>query len=260
MCQYGAEGSPVKLLQTIAPNTGFRDPDHNTRRLALLDDLIAVAVRHKADLVMLPGGYLTVRTEAEVPGAIAEVARRAAAVRIAVIGGVDVPPRSRNPKRPGKGGRSAHLPYFAFAVGPVEPRVLDTRWRQTSSNRENAWGGADEDVPGGGRVVAVAGRRVGVLVCGELFSARARESFAGLGLNLALDLGHSGMGTGVTRAMENIARNGGCAVAHAHHVAGWGGQCLHFVRADGVRRSVPQADCEWVGDDDFWVAWCPRTV
>jgi hypothetical protein len=68
------------------------------------------------------------------------------------------------------------------------------------------------------------------------------------------------MRTGVTRAMENIAVNGGCAVAHTHHVAPHSGGSLHFVRRDGVRESVPLAECESFGDDEFWAAWRVRTI
>jgi hypothetical protein len=68
------------------------------------------------------------------------------------------------------------------------------------------------------------------------------------------------MGTGVTKALENIARNGGCAVAHTHHVAPHSGGSLHFVRPDGARESVSISDCDNFGDEEFWIAWCIRVV
>jgi hypothetical protein len=189
--------------------------------------------------------------EGEMTALVADVSRRASAAGAAVAFGVDLPDTPR-----GKGGRAPVLPYY----GAVGGTVAGGPWRQTSSTGENAADVADGDVPGAGRVVSVAGRRVGVLVCGELFSRWARRSFAALDLDLALDLGHYSMGTGVTRAMENIARNGSCAVAHTHHVAPHSGGSLHFVRADGARESVPIADCDRAGDDEFWVAWRGRTV
>ncbi len=242
---------PVKLLQTIVSGTGFRVPEHNARRLELLDELLALAVRAAADLVMLPGGYLTVGSEAELPGAVAEFTRRIGSAKLTVAVGVDLPDTPQ-----GKGGRSPHLPYYGFLTGWESGGP----WKQTSSTGENAADVADADVPGGGRVVTVVGYRVGTLICGELFSWWAREAFSGLTLGLVLDLGHYGMGTGVTRAMENIARNGKCAVAHTHHVASWGNQSLHFVAPGGVRHSVPLTDCDWLGDDDFWIAWHIRTL
>lgn len=241
----------MKLLQTIVSGTGFREPDHNPRRLEVLDDLLAVARREATELLLLPAGYLTVTTEREVPGAVAEIARRAEAAGVPVAAGVDLP-ETKN----GKNAQSPRLPYYGFVAGTV----TGGPWQQSSSTSGNAADVAEEDVPGAGRVVTIAGRRVGLLICGELFSRWARQSFARLGLHLALDLGHYSMGTGVTPAMENIARNGGCAVAHTHHVAPHSGASLHFVRADGVRESVALSDCDWVGDDEFWAAWCVRTV
>jgi len=253
----------MKFLQTLVSSTGFRDPAHNPDRLEVFDRLLAVVTEHDADLVVLPGGYLTVPAVQDVPGAIAELSRRADRAGIAVIGGVDVAtPSADDPKtaaRDAKRAATAALPYFGFASGRAafgaDP---GRRWQQSSSTSANAWDVPDPDVPGPDRVVVLGTTRIGVLICGELFSSRGRESMAGLGLSLVVDLGHVGMGTGVTPAMENIARNGGCAVAHAQHV-GWGGS-HHFVAADGVRDSVPTDELRCVGDDEFWVAWYARTI
>lgn len=247
----------MKLLQTITSNHGFRDPEHNAARLEMLNVILHVAKAQGAALVILPGGYLTVEAVAYVPDAIDAVARRADAAEVVVIGGVDVVCEERT----SKSAPVPELPYYGFAVGPVEPVVADLRWTQTSSTGENADGVADADVPGESRVVDVGGWRVGVLICGELFSEWARAAFAQLRLKLALDLGHESMGTGVTRAMENIATNGNCAVAHTHHVAPHSGGSLHFVRSDGVRESIPLETCDWHGEEGaFWAAWCVREV
>jgi len=241
----------MKLLQTIVSGTGFRVPDHNPTRLDVLRKLLEAVADKRADLLMLPGGYLTAPTERELPGMIAQLTERANGARITIAAGVDLPEPTS-----GKGGRSPRLPYFGFVCGAASAGP----WLQTSSTSENAADVADEDVPGFARVVSVAGSRVGVLICGELFSWWARESLAKLERNLTVDLGHYSMGTGVTKAMENIARNGKCAVAHTHHVAPHSTGSLHFVRADGVRESVLLTECEWVGDDEFWISWCIRTI
>jgi len=250
----------VIMLQTLVSRTGFREPTSNVERLAMLDELLEVAVGERADLLVLPGGYLAAETEGRVASMVGEVERRAEASRVAVIGGVDVQHGGHEPKRPGKSGRPTSLPYFAFAVGPVEPSVAGTSWQQTSSTNANAGEVAEASVPGRGRVVTAAGSRVGTLICGELFSCRARQSFCELDLDLVLDLGHESMGTGVTKAMENIGRNGECAVAHSQHVAPWGNASLHFIRAGGLRESVLARQCRRLGSDDFWVAWTVRDI
>ncbi|MBA4192339.1 MAG: hypothetical protein C0467_30580 [Planctomycetaceae bacterium] len=241
----------MKLIQTIAAGQGFREPEYNPTRLKTLRTLLDAALDQRADLLLLPGGFLTARTERELPSLVAQLTELADVAKLTIAVGVDLPEPTS-----GKAIRSPQLPYFGFVCGTTSGGP----WRQTSSTGENAADVAEGDVPGANRVVSVAGSRVGVLICGELFSWWARQSFAELELELALDLGHYGMGTGVTRACENISRNGECAVAHTHHVAGWNNQSLHFVRADGVRESMPLNDCEWVGDDEFWIAWCSRTI
>lgn len=251
----------MRLLQTIVAKTGFRTVPHNAQRLAALDQLLYLAHMTSVDLVLLPGGYLTAKDEIGVSELIADVERRASVAGTTLAFGVDFLTSSLGGKSKGKGveekgGRNACLPYFGAVCG----RSNGGPWRQTSDDNCNAADVEEGDVPGATRVVDIAGRRVGVLICGELFSRRARKSVAELNLDLVIDLGHVSMGTGVTRAMENIARNGGCTVAHTQHVISTSNGGLHFVEADGERRSVPISDCEWFGDDDFWIAWRLREL
>lgn len=253
----------MKLMQTLAKANGFRDAESNPVRLAALDRLLRVAREQSAEVVLLPGGFVTASTSSEFTQLQNELKGRADDFRIGLLVGIDRVADADHPDVTGKAGVSAalKLPYFGFALGEYQcessPQAV---WQQTSSTKDNAWDVAEENVPGSNRVVSYCGKRIGLLICGELFSIPARESMANLGLDLVVDLGHSGMGTGVTPAMENIARNGRCAVAHSQHVVYWGSQSLHFVGADGVRNSVPLAGCKYVGDDDFWIGWCVRTV
>jgi hypothetical protein len=241
----------MKLMQTMIAGHRFRDPGHNPARLAMLDVLLAVARLKGVDLLMLPAGYLAAESLTDRGVLIVDVAQRAEVAGVVVAFGVDLPDSWE-----GKGARSPRLPFYAAVRGSVNGGP----WQQTSSTSVNAEDVADTDVPGADRIVILDGYRVGVLICGELFSWWARESFARMNLNLALDLGHYGMGTGVTAAMENIARNGNCAVAHTHHVAGWNDQSLHFVEPGGERVSISISDREWVGDTNFWATWCLREI
>jgi hypothetical protein len=241
----------MKLMQTIVAGAGFRDVAHNPTRLGMLDVLLAVARYKGADLLMLPAGYFAANTLTDRAARIADVARRADSAAVSVAFGVDLPEAPE-----GKTAAAPVLPYSGAVRGPV----TGGPWQQTSSTGQNAASVPAASVPGANHVVTDAGCRVGVLICGELFSAPARASFANLGLGLAIDLGHYGMGTGVTRAMQNIAANGTCAVAHTHHLARWNGQSLHYAHPGGNRDSVSIDVCEWVGDDDFWAAWCVRDM
>ena len=99
-----------------------------------------------------------------------------------------------------KGQAIPKLPYH----GALRGQVSAGPWKQTSDTSVNSWDVPDADVPAAGRVVEIGGKRVGVLLCGELFSERARQSFGELNLQLSVDLGHVGMGQGLIPAMKSL--------------------------------------------------------
>lgn len=250
----------MKLLQTIVSRAGFRDPSMNDARTALLRRMLSDVRSEQVDLVILPGGYWSVRSEKAIDGIVTAASGIAEGFEVAIIAGADVWDGTMQKSGNGK-SKSEPLPFWGFAAGNVAAESgQPALWKQSSSTSADAADVADEAVPGRDRVVRVKGCRVGTLICGELFSWRARESMASLGLDLAVDLGHVSMGTGVTRAMENISRNGRCAVAHTQHVAEWGDPSIHFVAAGGERNSMPVSSCSWVGDESFWIAWQVRHV
>jgi hypothetical protein len=118
----------------------------------------------------------------------------------------------------GKGGpdldeviRRGELGYVGFAAGPAGVRV----WRQSSISSGQAELVPAELMPGPDRVVEVAGNKVAALVCGEVLSGRARTAIAATRPDLAVDLGHAGMGQGLIPAMRNLAGQAACPLAHA---------------------------------------------
>jgi hypothetical protein len=258
----------MRLVQTLIATAGFRDPAANPERLALVADLVRLSGRVGAHLLVLSAGVLTARSEDELPDRIAEVAELADGAGLAVIGGVDVADGPRKSRRSAKAEpdveelvRAGRLPFFGFAVGRVTaPAVGGPPWRQTSVTAADSELIEDEAVPAGGRVVTVAGRRVGVLICGELFSRRARAKLGGERPDLIVDVGHSGMGQGLIPAMKNLAAAAGCPVAHAQHLANWWGKGLHFVGAAGERQSQAVGEDAVIEAERLWAAWAVREV
>jgi hypothetical protein len=118
---------------------------------------------------------------------------------------------------------------------------------------------SDDAVPGARRVVTIDGLRVAVLICGELFSWRARRDVGGTGPGLVVDIGHSGMGQGLIPAMRNVANGGECPVAHSQHLKRYGGS-LHFVDAQAEQQSIPVDEDYVIEQGDMWAAWAVRTV
>ncbi len=240
----------MKYLQTLVSSIGFREITHNDVRWQALTDLLKVAKDQSAELVVLPGGYFTATDESELRRIVLDAASLALESETTLALGVDLHADAKS-----KGQTIAKLPYYGAVCG----QVSSDPWKQTSDTNANAEEVADDDVPGKGRVVEIAGKRVGVLLCGELFSERARRSFGELNLQLSVDLGHVGMGQGLIPAMKSLVNYGSGTVVHSQHVASYG-RSLHLVGADGIQRSVPAADCEFIGDDEFWITWLSRNV
>jgi len=252
----------MRLIQTVASAEGFRDGASNQGRLGLLEELIRLSKREAARLLLVPACFLTARSEDDVPALMADVDRLASGAEVAVIGGVDVAgPASKRAPTIDDLVRNGRLPYFGFAIGRVALAADSGRlWRQTSVNHSNADQIPNEAVPGGERVVTVDGIRMGVLICGELFSWRARQGIGKAGARLVVDVGHSGMGQGLIPAMRGVAKEGQCCVAHSQHLSGWYGRAVHFVDARGEQLSADVDQAHLVEHGSLWAAWAAREV
>ena len=223
-----------------------------------------VVTQRDAKLLIIPAGFLTAKSEGAVVYQVAEVAKLAEKARLAIIGGVDVYATELSKRASESGERIAELvsrgrlPYFGFAVGRVTLRK-DCRhpWRQTSTTSKNAKRVADADLPGADRLVRVAGRQVGVLICGELFNGRARRQMAQLRADLVVDLGHQGMSQGLIPAMRNLATEGECSVAHSQHLT-WGK--IHLVDARGRQASQAADANPLVKCEGLWAGWALRSI
>ena len=247
------------LLQTIASNAGFRDPSANDKRTACYRQLLSIAKECSADVLLLPGGFWTVDRYADLGPLVDQLLIAANQAEVAVIGGIDVEAPEKG--KVSKTGPAVPFPWYGFVGGRTAAvPVKECEWRQTSSTQKNAWDVPDDQVPGIDRIVTIGNQTVAVMICGELFSERARKSVSELKPSLVVDLGHSGMGMGLQPAMANVARQGKCAVAHSQHVASFWTPSLHFVTAEEVQQPHLVSACQTVGDDDFWVAYLRREV
>jgi hypothetical protein len=156
--------------------------------------------------------------------------------------------------------RSGRLPFFGFAARPTRAEPEVPIWRQASVTSWDAEFAPDARLPDGDRVVRVGDRCVAVLLCGELFSDRARDRVTKLGADAVVDLGHARMGQGLIPAMTSVAKAAKKPVAHSQHLVGRTGRSLHFVAADGTQRSVLTDGAPHLDDGDFWIGWHVREV
>jgi hypothetical protein len=102
--------------------------------------------------------------------------------------------------------------------------------------------------------------RIGVLICGELFSWYAREKIATAGAKLVVDLGHSGMGQGLIPSMRRLATDGACFVAHSQHLSYWYGRSVHFVDSAGEQHSTLVDEERLVECGSLWAGWALREI
>src|SRR5688572_24110156 len=104
----------MRLLQTIASRSGFREPATNAGRTELFRHLLRVARSQSADLILLPGGYWTVADDTTVEPQAGDVAAMAEAAGVAIVAGIDVvSPGGKDTSR-NKDVSPAGFPYFAF--------------------------------------------------------------------------------------------------------------------------------------------------
>lgn len=252
----------MRLLQTVVSAEGFRNKASNRDRLGLLEELVRLCTRETAQLLLIPAGFLTAVSEDDAPALIGEVNRLATGEGVAVIGGADVEGRtSKHGVNINDLVSRSELPFLGFAVGPAALAVDSGHpWRQTSVSSNNADLVPDEAVPGQERVATIDGVRVGLLICGELFSWRARRGVALAGVSLVVDVGHVGMGQGLIPAMKNVAKEGRCCVAHSQHLSAWYGRALHFVDVQGEQLSANVDQAHVVEHGSLWAAWAAREV
>jgi hypothetical protein len=236
-------------------SNGFRNPEDNPRRLALLGDLFEICRRVRARELVLPGGFLTAENESGVDSLVGEVGRRGAQADVVVFGGVDLPDNASVKHSDRKGARG--LPYFGFATG-LDGRTLGV-WRQVSADGTGATGLDKDQVPGPERVVTANGHTVGVLICGELFNPRLRENLAAAAPGLILDLGHESMKR-VIRSVCRLAADADCPVGHTHHLSGWYGRQLHWAAPGGIGESDHVDESQVVERDGLWAAWTIRRI
>lgn len=251
----------MRFIQTVVSSVGFRDHASNPDRLALLDKFFQIAVSHNSRLIELPAAFLTARNQREMHDLINEVQKRAVKEDVAVIGGIDIEEEEDTRQCLGKGIVSARgLPYYGFAVGPltIQPSIAHP-WQQTSTNRNNALDVSNHSVPGEDRLVNLGGVSLAVILCGEIHSARVRQSINQLRPSLVLDLGHAGMGIGTIKAMTRVSIDCQCVVALAQHLAGKSGK-LHFTRSGGEREPILATTNGLLRQADLWAGWATREL
>ena len=179
------------LVCTVGKDGPARKVADNSKRLKALEDLLdrALKIRGGVDLIVLPGGYFF--SPEPNPAKMPMLKQIWAAIKkrgVAVCFGIDT-----GHKQPLAADtvRRNRLPAFGFAWTAANGRLGP--WRQRSTNHHNqrdaGQGLITED-----RSFRVGAYRVAPLVCGELFNRRILAALQTRGVNIVVDLVHTGKG------------------------------------------------------------------
>jgi hypothetical protein len=190
------------------------DAAHNAGRLALFREALDRLRSSGTAFFALPAGFLYAPDWATLATLKDEVVRRAEEANLAVAVGIDLNPAAL----PSSVRLGAGLSAFTIGWSPASGRQL---WVQRSSSSANHHLAGDAGCSER-RVLEVAGRPVGVLLCGEIFNPRIRTSVVRQGMKVVVDLGHVSRGFRVFSGMKILTRGGVdlclCSV-HAGHWA-----------------------------------------
>lgn len=163
-------------------------------RLDLLDGILDQSA--DADLLVLPAGFACVRSENAARAVAAKIVDRIAS-RAAIAFGCDVkgPAKKSRDKR----HRSGPLQNFGYLALKDGSRSIWHVRQLVATSRERV----PIDERDAGRVASIAGKKVGLLICGEMMSKRGGRGFCGRRLSsivdaadVAIDIAHADIKTG----------------------------------------------------------------
>jgi hypothetical protein len=191
----------------IATTSVSKDGSAFESRFEAFKEALEWAKGKGVQLLCLPGGYFQAKSKAEMEKIERGIVQEAKCARIAVAVGID---SSQGRKSKKKNKNKAPRPYTepSFAV-TWSPQQRKQRWRQRSSTSKDQRFPSDE-VCARPQTLAVAGKEIEVLACGELFNKRIRDSIIGRQRRpeALVDLSHDGKGFRADRSMRLLSQNG----------------------------------------------------
>ncbi len=204
----------MKVITTTVGRSRPENEAENPERLEAARQALKKAATLGADLLVLPGGFLTAGNNSRRDALAASLISEAKPLSVAVIFGVDTAPKNLSQDYVAE-IIAYRLPFYGYAWSPSEDIVH--RWRQRSTTNENeSW--ASETACKEVRLLKIRDQAVAVLMCGEIFSQRIRQALSKFEPRpaLAVDVAHVGAGFRVWQGMQVLARLGIASVCSVH--------------------------------------------
>ena len=212
---YYDEEAKLKLAVTTV---GRRGPDEdegcNMERFRAAELALAKAADLGADLIVLPGGFFTAHSSRARDTIANSLISKAKEIGIAIIFGIDQDSKDLS-KDWVPAIRNGALPFYVFAWSPSENAIHF--WRQRSITSEDQRWAPDSSCKEA-RLLRIADREVGILICGEIFNQRIRNSLANRSPRpkVIVDVAHVGGGFRVWQGMKKLAKLGLASVCSVH--------------------------------------------
>jgi hypothetical protein len=218
----------------------FRQVSANRERLALAERIADFVERERADLCVMPAGYLAATSRTT--SAVQATADQLAAVfrGVDLVSGVDAARIARAAKRSDSAKASmprGGWPFWGFA---------SCRGKVTPVYQQRTVDPGEETDDTSSRVLKVGGARVGLLICGEVYNPALAESLGHESLDLVVDIGHKSMGRHFTATLRNAAEAVSCRVFHAQHVV---------LRSRGASKWTATPQKAWAETDADWTSY-----
>jgi hypothetical protein len=173
----------MRILQTLVSTDGYRDWRGTADRMTILSTLLGEAARRGCGLVVLPAGFLQARRPDDVEllqNAVVNLVKKTPGV--GVVLGIDAG-RVTKATLHHRVLRRQPLPYSGLAIEPGGNKVH--RWQQQSFLSSHGTAANAISIPA--RTIDFHGKKVLVLLCGEMFNHAMQAALCGQGLDLIVE-------------------------------------------------------------------------
>lgn len=204
----------MKLVATVVCRKGPDDERQNHQRLNAAERALEKAAKLGADLLALPTGFFTARSLRAQDAMAYTLISKAKQLGIAIVFGIDR--ETKNPKTDWEIlSKGQLLLYYGYAWSPIDN--LTYCWQQRSSTSGNQKLVLDEYCKKV-RLLRVSDDYIGILLCGEIFNQRVRNTLANHSPRpkVVVDLAHIAGGLRVWRGMKILAEKGLASICSVH--------------------------------------------
>jgi hypothetical protein len=207
----------VRVASVMVSSHGFREPSYNEQRIVLAEEIAKVCHESGVRVAALPAGFLIAKDDKDISAKRAAqlLSRIFARCDVSIVAGIDLP-KARYIKKKGEERRirKGSLPYFVFAGTRAGRLEGFYRQRCTRSDQDKLLPEVESLEK---RIVKLEGIDVALLACGEIHSKKIRRCLVGEDLDLAVDLGHCGLGRGFQVTFPKLAKETDANVINAQH-------------------------------------------